>query len=108
MLQYDVQIHELASRDLDHIVEWIKSRSPDGAHRWLVAFNALLEGLRHSPESCSIAPESDVIGRELREAFFKTRCGRTYRAVFAIDGNQIRILRVRGSGQPPLTDAEVR
>ena len=35
MLQYDVQIHELASSDLDHIVECIKSRSPDGARRWL-------------------------------------------------------------------------
>jgi plasmid stabilization system protein ParE len=107
MSRYVVQIHELASGDLDQIAEWIAKNSPDGARRWLEAFSTLLESLKHAPESCSIASESEVIGRELREAFFRTRRGRTYRAVFAVDGKQIRILRVRGSGQPPLTDAEL-
>jgi len=69
MPQFDVQIHELASGDLNQIAEWIARKSPDGARRWMAAFSTLLESLERSPESCSIAPESDAIGRELREAF---------------------------------------
>jgi hypothetical protein len=43
----------------------------------------------------------------LRQATFRTRHGRTYRAVFTIVGDQVRILRVRGPGRPPLEADEL-
>jgi hypothetical protein len=49
-------------------------------------------------------PESNL---PLKEALFRTTHGHSYRAVFAIVGDQVRILRVRGPGQPPLSDDEL-
>ena len=43
----------------------------------------------------------------LKEALFRTRRGNTYRAVFTIVQDEVRILRVRGPGQPPLQDDEI-
>jgi len=34
---------------------------------------------KRSPEAYSISPESEMLGVELRQAFFKTRKGNTYR-----------------------------
>ena len=34
------------------------------------------------------------------------RAGRTYRALFVVVGDEVRVLRVRGSGQPPLKPEE--
>jgi len=58
MADFHVQIHKLASRDLDQIAAWIAGRSVDGAQRWMAAFVSVLESIRRSPKSCSSAPEN--------------------------------------------------
>ncbi len=40
--------------------------------------------------------------RRTTETRFKTKHGRTYRAVFTILNGQVRILAIRGPGQAPL------
>ncbi len=42
-----------------------------------------------------------------RPFFFKTPHGRTYRGVFTIVDDEIRVLRVRGPGQPSLEPDEL-
>ena len=38
---------------------------------------------------------------------FRARAGRTYRALFTIVGNEVRVLRVRGAGQAPMTPDDI-
>ena len=96
------EVHTLPRAELDaaEIFSYISSRSPDGALRWMTALENAVEVLAQgNPEACSLAPEDDIIERTIRQFFFKTRRGRTYRGVFTMVDNEIRILRFRGPGQ---------
>lgn len=108
MSVYLVRLLASAANDLDQIIGWIAERSPDGATRLLTEFHKLLGILSTSAESYARAAEFDDDGYEIRQAFFRTRKGNTYRAIFLILGNEVRIVRIRGSGQPPLTSDEIK
>lgn len=43
--------------------------------------------------------QGEALGREIRQLLFRTRKGRTYRALFDIQGKTVRVLRIRGPGQ---------
>ena len=45
--------------------------------------------------------------REVRQVLFQTRHGRPYRILYAISGDEVRVLRVRGPGQPEQEDDEL-
>ena len=105
-MRFHVVVMPKAAAELDGIIAWVASRSPQGAARLWASFENGLRSLEVNPLSCSIAPESDLIGREVRQLFFKTRKGRTYRALFDIRGDQVRVLRVRGPGQKLLDPDE--
>ena len=96
-----------AQADVDNIYLWLCQRSPMGAIAWYAVLLEKLAELGDNASSCSIAPESARIGVELRQAFFKTRRGRTYRLLFVIVGAEARVLRVRGPGQRPVTRLDV-
>jgi len=106
MPEYHVRILQAAEADIDAIASWISERSADGAKRWVAALQRLLATLRNSPESFSLSPEAESLERPIRQAFFKTRKGNTYRAVFLIDGNEVRVLRIRSPGQQSLSTRE--
>ena len=96
-----------AERDVEKILIFLKRHSRDGAQRWFSAFETVLQRLREAPTSYGFAPEDGMGGYQLHQVLFKTRRGRTYRAVFTIRDNTIFILRVRGPGQAPLTADEL-
>jgi plasmid stabilization system protein ParE len=98
-----VRILHRAQVDADDIYEWIAKRSPAGAVRWYSAFRAAAASLDKQHERCAQAPESESVGYDVRQRFFKTRRGRTYRLLFTIVQDEVRILRVRGPGQAPVT-----
>ena len=54
-----------------------------------------------------LAPEDEFTDAKLQQFLFKTRRGRTYRGVFVVVDNEVRILRIRGPGQPPLEADEL-
>jgi len=58
--------------------------------------------LQTNPFLAPLAPESKSFDIEIRHALFRTRSGRPYRAIFTVVGDEVRILRVRGRGQPPV------
>src|SRR5262245_4381487 len=96
------RIVERAASDVDDIFNWLVRRSVQGATSWYLAFRQALGKIASSPESFAEAPESHVVGRQLRQALFKTRRGRLYRIVFQVLETEIVILRIRGPGQSPL------
>ena len=103
------RVHELrrAQADVRAIVHWLAERSLQGARAWLLAYDDLIERLeRHAP-SYSAAYENDECELDVRQALFKTRRGRVYRALFFIEGHDVYVLRVRGPGQAPVDPEEL-
>ncbi|QEH36711.1 Plasmid stabilization system protein [Aquisphaera giovannonii] len=107
-MNYQVRVLAKARRDLESILRYIALKSPAGAARLLGRFQAEMKRLEREPYASAVAPEADEVGEEVRHALFRTRAGRTYRAIFVIVGEEVRILRVRGSGQPPVRDWELK
>lgn len=106
-MTYRVLVLRRAEADLRHIASWIQQRSPAGAQAWLDAFQKMVEKLARRPESFGAAEEDEEVKASLRQAFFRTRRGRLYRAVFTIVEDEVRILRVRGPGQAPITPPDI-
>lgn len=98
-----IRVLPRAERDADEIYVYLAKRTRDGAAAWWKAFLIAIGELELTWRQCAQAPESARIDRDLRHFLFKTRRGRNYRGVFIVVGEEIRILRVRGPGQPPLT-----
>jgi plasmid stabilization system protein ParE len=106
-MKYRVIALRRADADVRHISRWIAQRSVQGAQSWLDAYEESLERLAEYAGSCPAASEDPECSIGLKETLFRTRHGRTYRAVFTIVGDEVRILRIRGPGQPPLQDDEL-
>jgi plasmid stabilization system protein ParE len=98
-MSYRVLVLDRAQRDADSIAAWLFKRSPIGALRWFLAFEVAKEKLSQDPLSYALAPEDGHFDFDLRQILFKTPHGKRYRALFTVDGDEVRILRVRGPHQ---------
>lgn len=96
-----------AEQDAQHIFDYISKRSRQGACAWWSAFERATERVIGDCTYFAHAPENDLVSFELRQVLFKTRYGRMYRFVYTVVGDELRILRVRGPGQPPLQPDEI-
>jgi plasmid stabilization system protein ParE len=106
-MTYRVTVLARAETEIETILNWLAERSPRGAARWLDALEATLQTLTDNPHGFGLAAESDLVGYTIRQSFFRTARGRTYRVVFTVVGHDVRILRIRGPGQRPLTADEL-
>ena len=106
-MSFGVRILPRASSDADSIFHWLAGRSPRGAARWYAALLSAAASLAVDPLRHGIAPESNTVGREIRQRFFKTPRGRVYRLLFVVVEHEVRILRIRGPGQPPVTSPQL-
>lgn len=96
-----------AEFDAQRIYDCICARSPDGARRWWEAFLVASNSLKQAPNWNSLAPEARLCDREIRQTLFRTRQGRYYRLLYLIVEAEVRIIRVRGPGQPDLMPDEL-
>ncbi len=106
-MTFRLRILPRAELDAQHIFDWLRARSPDGAVRWWFAFDEAVHKLTEHPNGYGLAPESGLASTEIRQFLFKTRRGRRYRGVFVIHGDEVQVLRIRGPGQPPLQSDEL-
>lgn len=92
-----------ADADIERIFVWLAKRSPQGAATWYAAFSIAIGRIVDKPMSFAVAAEAlPRWNRDIRQALFKTSRGNRYRIVFELIDAEIRILRVRGPGQPRL------
>ena len=98
-MTYRIILQPSAESDVDQIVGYLAERSPQGAAAWCKAWNKLLAELRERAGGFGLAPESSQYEEEIRHALFKTRRGRTYRALFVIVYDTVHVIHVRGPGQ---------
>jgi plasmid stabilization system protein ParE len=106
-MKYEVVALRRADADVRHITRWIAQRSIQGANAWLDAYEQMLTRLADSADTYAVAVEDPECDIPLKQALFRTARGHNYRAIFTVVGNQVRILRVRGPGQPPLQPNEL-
>jgi plasmid stabilization system protein ParE len=104
---YRVVISRRTEEDADAIYIWLAKRSVVGAGRWYRTFLDAAASLNNNPSRCGLAPESVAVGYEIRQHLFKTPRGRKYRLLYLVTGDEVRILRVRGPGQAPVTGADL-
>lgn len=96
-----------AKEDKREIVEWMYEQSQSGAIAWLAAYDSMIAHLKIHADAFSEADENADLVLDVRQAFFKTRRGRIYRALFVIDSGEVFVLRVRGPGQAPIDSKEI-
>jgi plasmid stabilization system protein ParE len=106
-MSYRLVIVQPAEGDVEEIYAYIFMRSPQGAGVWYRAFLGCLDRIQRDPSVCAFAPEHAEFDFELRQALFKTRAGSPYRCLFTVVGDEIRILRIRGRGQPLLKAGDI-
>ena len=94
-----------AAADRHHIATWLAERSPAGARAWLEAYDDLVTRLEKNATMFGEAMENEQCELDIRQALFKTRYGRVYRVIFHIEGHDVFLVRVRGTGQA-LVDPE--
>lgn len=102
-----LKILSRAQLDAQCIFDYLAERSPQGAVDWWGAFETAAHDAASGLVEYSLAPENAGTNLELRHTIFKTRAGRRYRFVYTISANELRILRVRGPGQPALMPEEI-
>ena len=105
-MNYRLRIYPRAEADIEHILHWMVRHSPAGALRWYAAFDEAAANLAVNPHRCGIARENAYVEPEIRQMLFRTHRGRTYRVLFTIAGDEVRLLRVRGPGQRDLQPDE--
>jgi plasmid stabilization system protein ParE len=103
-----VIITEPAKRDIQAAHDWwAENRSVDQARRWYIGIRAAVRSLRHNPERCSLATESDLLAEGIRQLNFGLGGRATHRIVFATEHNSVVVLRVRHVSQDALSAADI-
>jgi plasmid stabilization system protein ParE len=107
-MTYHIILQPGAESDVERIIDYLADRSPEGAAAWCKAWGKVLAELRVRPETLGLAPESSYYEDEIRQALFKTRRGRTYRALFVVVYDAVHIIHVRGPGQDLVPPDDLR
>lgn len=106
MIRFRVRFTAEAVRNQNDCVDWIMQRSVSGAYAWLDALSQTIQQLAANPFSFPKAPEDDFCSHELRNAFFGTRRGRTFRAVFYVDRDTVIVTHLRAPDQNLLSSLD--
>ena len=106
-MTYSLRIHPLAEEDAERIVDYLAARSVQGALNWLDVYLDAQSTLRKSPLTFSVIADTVSTSRVYRQIFFKTKYGQRYRAVYAVEGSDVTILRLRIHGQQPLANDDL-
>ncbi len=101
-MTYQVIVAPAATRESQGIFDWLKTKSPQGAADWYHAYTKAVADLRENPELWPVADESPRRRRVIRQVLFRTKRGRRYRLLFAIEAGAVLVLHVRAPGQKPI------
>ena len=104
-MRYRVVIERPAWQDIDEAYAWLHKRVPEHAVRWFNSLETAILGLAAQPERCSLAAESEELGREIRQLLHGRRSGR-YRVLFEIRRTTVHILHVRHGKRRRLGEEE--
>jgi len=93
-MKFAVEITNTAWAEIEEAYDWLAKRAPTAAARWKENLLAAIDTLESFPAGCSIAPESEYFGREVRQLLYGKRQHK-YRVIFEIREKVVVVLRVR-------------
>jgi plasmid stabilization system protein ParE len=97
-----------AKRDIQAAHDWwAEHRSAEQAGRWYRGIFAAMKTLERSPERCTMATERDLLPQGVRQLLYGLGRKRTHRIVFAVDGDEVIVFRVRHTSQAALKPDEL-
>jgi plasmid stabilization system protein ParE len=82
-MTYRVDISPSALKDAEEVYLWMREQSPSRANAWFVGLIDAIFSLENFPARCPLAPESENIGKEIRQLLYGKR-GQIYRIIFGI------------------------
>lgn len=97
-MTYRIVLAPTATREALRIFHRLKEKSFQGAGDWYQAYRSAIVSRNDGPA----AEDRPRKGRVVRQLIFKTKRGRRYRLLFAIDGDAVLILHTRAPGQRPI------
>ena len=112
-MAFRVEIQPQAFDDLDSIAQFIKdSSSFRVAEKWFNGIIHEIASLKEMPARCSVAPEADALGAEVR-VLLHGRKNRSYKIYFAIDyetpsSGTVRVFHVRHWARKPMSEDELQ
>lgn len=103
---YRVDLTPRAVSDIQESFEYIDQAAPTRSKGWLLGLMDAVYTLGDMPERFAVAPESEGLGREIRQALYGKRSG-VYRIMFRIyeeAGGEgvVRVICVRHSSRDRL------
>ncbi len=94
-MTYRVLITSPAEQDLFHAINWLRQhRSSKHALKWYTKMVPAINALAEQPDRCPLAPETDLLPTGVRQQHFGLDRKATDRIVFAIVGQEVRVLRI--------------
>lgn len=108
-MAYKVIILTEAETEIATAFSYLSERAPDAAAKWYRQVIAAMKSLAEMPTRCPLAPESEILGMELRQLLHGKRRS-IYRIVFRIleESREVHVLTVRHGARKPLTDEEMQ
>ena len=106
-MTYRVDISIPALRDAEAAVLWIRQFNKETAKTWYEGLLEAIFSLEQLPYRCSPAPESEILGREVRQLIYGKR-NQTYKVFFEVreDEKVVRIYRIWHSSKDWLSAEE--
>ena len=97
-MNYRVIIQPTAFQEIETSYRWMcDNLSPEVANNWYYEFQDTIASLQKFPNRSSQAPETKVIGREIRQIWIGKK--RKYRVLFVVEEDVVAIIHVRHSRQ---------
>jgi plasmid stabilization system protein ParE len=103
---YAIDIFPRAMADISAAVSWRSRRSAFAAGQVHAGLLRAVRTLANNPERCPLADEAADLGVDLRELHYGRRRN-IWRILFTIEGQTVRILRVRHAAQDRITSDDV-
>jgi len=97
-----VEISPSALADAEEAFLWIQQESPAIADEWYNGLVDAILSLENFPNRCPLAPESEDIGREIRQLLY-----RRHRILFSVTGDVVQVFRIRHTAQDSLSSEEL-
>jgi plasmid stabilization system protein ParE len=101
-LVYHIRILPSALQDASECYNYIAIESPIAANKWFNGLFDAVDSLSNIPNRCPIAPETYIIGREIRVLIYR----KNYRILFAVEKDIVRIYHINHAARNIMTKEE--
>lgn len=109
MQEFEVSVAPTVQEEIWSIAGWYakKSGSIEVGLKWHDGVSTAIQSLKHNPERCGLAHESDAFPFDLRELLYGSGRRKTHRVLFRIVGNLVEVLVIRHHSQQDVTPDDI-